>query len=141
MSVEQWKGQYQLWTTLDPKKILRFSSASVKKGLELDENEAQIIITTYSMIGQGSSEDSKKIINFINSVEWGLLVLDEVQVVPADMFRRVCTIAKSHCKLGLTATLVREDEKIQDLSFLIGPKLYEANWQDLQNKGFLARVQ
>ena len=37
----------------------------------------------------------------------------------------------SHCKLGLTATLVREDERIGDLNFLIGPKLYEANWLDL----------
>lgn len=36
---------------------------------------------------------------------------------------------KSHCKLGLTATLVREDERIGDLNFLIGPKIYEANWQ------------
>lgn len=48
---------------------------------------------------------------------------------------------KAHCKLGLTATLVREDGKIDDLHFLIGPKLYEANWIDLQDRGFLARVQ
>ena len=48
---------------------------------------------------------------------------------------------QAHCKLGLTATLVREDDKIQDLNFLIGPKLYEANWMELQNLGFIARVQ
>ena len=47
----------------------------------------------------------------------------------------------AHCKLGLTATLVREDDKIQDLNFLIGPKLYEANWMELQNSGYIARVQ
>lgn len=47
----------------------------------------------------------------------------------------------AHCKLGLTATLVREDDKIQDLNFLIGPKLYEANWMELQNSGFIAKVQ
>jgi DNA excision repair protein ERCC-3 len=62
-----------------------------------------------------------------------LLILDEVQVVPASMFRKVISLIKSHCKLGLTATLVREDEKIRDLNFLVGPKLYEANWQDLQD--------
>ncbi len=56
------------------------------------------------------------------------------------MFRKVLSICKAHCKLGLTATLVREDNKIQDLNFLIGPKLYEANWLDLQELGFLARV-
>lgn len=50
--------------------------------------------------------------------------------------------------MGLTATLVREDDKIQvfnyyfqDLNFLIGPKLYEANWMELQSLGFIARVQ
>ena len=48
---------------------------------------------------------------------------------------------KAHCKLGLTATLVREDDKIQDLNFLIGPKLYEANWKELENNGYIARVQ
>jgi len=51
-------------------------------------------------------------IEAITSIEWGLMILDEVQVVPADMFRKVLRICKSHCKLGLTATLVREDEKI-----------------------------
>ena len=50
------------------------------------------------------------------------------------------TIVKAHCKLGLTATLVREDDKITDLNFLIGPKLYEANWMELQERGFIAKV-
>lgn len=81
---------------------------------------------------QGSrSEDNTRIFKMINETDWGLLIMDEVQVVPADMFRKVLSICKSHCKLGLTATLVREDERIQDLNFLIGPKLYEANWLDL----------
>ena len=65
----------------------------------------------------------------------------EVQYVPAKMFRRVLSSVQAHTKLGLTATLVREDDKICDLNFLIGPKLYEANWLELQNKGFIAKVQ
>lgn len=65
----------------------------------------------------------------------------EVHTIPAKMFRRVLTIVQSHCKLGLTATLLREDDKIADLNFLIGPKLYEANWLELQKRGFIARVQ
>jgi DNA excision repair protein ERCC-3 len=48
---------------------------------------------------------------------------------------------KAHCRLGLTATLVREDELISDLNFLIGLKLYEANWMDLTAQGYLAKVQ
>jgi DNA excision repair protein ERCC-3 len=77
----------------------------------------------------------------IRSREWGLLLLDEVHVVPAQMFRKVIGIVKSHCKLGLTATLVREDERIGDLNFLIGPKMYEANWLDLTKAGHIANVQ
>lgn len=50
-------------------------------------------------------------------------------------------VIKSHCKLGLTATLVREDSLIKDLNFLIGPKLYEANWLDLARDGHIANVQ
>lgn len=49
-------------------------------------------------------------------------------------------IIKAHCKLGLTATLVREDDRINDLNFLIGPKLYEANWLDLTRAGHIANV-
>lgn len=75
--------------------------------------------------------NAQKNINFIKSREWGFLLLDEVHVVPAEMFRKVLTIAASQCKLGLTATLVREDEKIHNLYYLIGPKLYEADWSEL----------
>ena len=50
----------------------------------------------------------------------GLVVLDEVQVAPAHMFRKCISLTHSYCKLGLTATLVREDNLIQDLFFLIG---------------------
>jgi DNA excision repair protein ERCC-3 len=69
------------------------------------------------------------------------MILDEVHTIPAERFRRVLTIVRAHTKLGLTATLVREDDKITDLNFLIGPKLYEANWMELQNLGHIARVQ
>ena len=68
-------------------------------------------------------------------------MLDEVHVVPAQTFRRVLGVCNAHCKLGLTATLVREDDLITDLNFLIGPKLYEANWMDLTHAGHLANVQ
>eukprot|EP00352_Strombidinopsis_acuminata_P000793 CAMPEP_0176347796 /NCGR_PEP_ID=MMETSP0126-20121128/7358_1 /TAXON_ID=141414 ORGANISM="Strombidinopsis acuminatum, Strain SPMC142" /NCGR_SAMPLE_ID=MMETSP0126 /ASSEMBLY_ACC=CAM_ASM_000229 /LENGTH=87 /DNA_ID=CAMNT_0017696215 /DNA_START=1312 /DNA_END=1575 /DNA_ORIENTATION=- len=84
---------------------------------------------TYS--GTRGAENSI-LINMIEKIDWGLMILDEVQVVPAAMFRKVFDKCKSHTKLGLTATLVREDQKIMDLNFLIGPKLYEANWLDLQ---------
>jgi len=64
----------------------------------------------------------------ICSIDWGLLILDEVHVVPAAMFRKVIGITKAHCKLGLTATLVREDERVTDLNFLIGTCLFILPW-------------
>lgn len=78
---------------------------------------------------------------WIQEQEWGIMVLDEVHTIPAKMFRRVLTQVQAHTKLGLTATLVREDDKIADLNFLIGPKLYEANWLELSKSGFIAKVQ
>ena len=76
----------------------------------------------------------------IKEREWGLLLLDEVHVVPAKIFRTVFGFVRAHSTLGLTATLVREDSLIEDLIYLIGPKLYEANWMDLTRSGFLAKV-
>jgi DNA excision repair protein ERCC-3 len=87
------------------------------------------------------SHESKKMMDFLTSREWGFILLDEVHVVPATMFRKVVQTIKAHSKLGLTATLVREDDKVVDLNYMIGPKLYEANWMDLAKKGHIANVQ
>ena len=105
--------------------------------------ESGIVISTYSMIANtgNRSHDAKKMMDFLTSREWGFILLDEVHVVPATMFRKVVTTIKAHSKLGLTATLVREDDKISDLNYMIGPKLYEANWMDLAAKGHIANVQ
>lgn len=91
--------------------------------------------------GGRRSASGEEMIRSVSNREWGLMILDEVHVAPADMFQKVVHMVNAHCKLGLTATLVREDNKIKDLSFLVGPKLYEANWIDLTNDGYLAKVQ
>ena len=91
--------------------------------------------------GGKRSIESQRALAELRARDWGIMLLDEVHVVPAAMFRRVIGIIKAHCKLGLTATLVREDEKVEHLNFLIGPKLYEANWLDLQRDGYIANVQ
>ena len=105
-----------------------------------------ILITTYSMISK-DRKDAKtektvrkqEILEDLKAKEWGLCILDEVQVVPANQFQLVLLQIKSHFKLGLTATLIREDDKIENLNYMIGPKLYEENWLDLVNQGYLAR--
>ncbi|KAH6777555.1 DNA repair helicase XPB1-like protein [Perilla frutescens var. hirtella] len=139
VSVDQWAFQFKLWSTINEDQICRFTSDSKERF----RGNAGVVVTTYNMIAFGGkrSEEAEKIIEEIRNREWGLLLMDEVHVVPAQMFRKVIALTKSHCKLGLTATLVREDERITDLNFLIGPKLYEANWLDLVKGGFIANVQ
>ncbi|WCJ24749.1 General transcription and DNA repair factor IIH helicase subunit XPB [Euphorbia peplus] len=139
VSVDQWAFQFQLWSTIREGQICKFTSDSKERF----QGNAGVVVTTYNMVAFGGkrSEESEKIIEEIRNREWGLLLMDEVHVVPAHMFRKVISITKSHCKLGLTATLVREDERITDLNFLIGPKLYEANWLDLVKDGYIANVQ
>lgn len=139
VSVMQWRQQFLQWCTIQPEKVAVFTS----ENKEMFASESGLVVSTYSMVAntRNRSHDSQKVMDFLRSREWGFIILDEVHVVPANMFRRVVTTIAAHAKLGLTATLVREDDKIDDLNFLIGPKLYEANWMDLAQKGHIANVQ
>ncbi|CAK7205213.1 DNA repair helicase RAD25 [Sporothrix eucalyptigena] len=139
MSVLQWRNEFLKWSNISPDDIAVFSSDNKSTF----SGNTGIIITTYSMVTntRERAHESAKMIKFLQSREWGLMLLDEVHVVPAQMFRRVIGNIKAHSKLGLTATLLREDDKIEDLNFLIGPKLYEANWMELSRSGYIARVQ
>ncbi|KAF2769763.1 DNA repair helicase rad25 [Teratosphaeria nubilosa] len=138
-SAGQWKAEFVKWSNVNPDDVVVFTSSEKSRV----PNRACIIICTYSMVTQNArrAHDSQQVMDQITSREWGLMVLDEVHVVPAEMFRRVTERIKTHSKLGLTATLLREDDKIKDLNFLIGPKLYEANWLQLSEEGHIARVQ
>ncbi|KAF2871305.1 TFIIH basal transcription factor complex helicase XPB subunit [Massariosphaeria phaeospora] len=139
MSVVQWRAEFIKWSNINPEDIAVFTSESKNRF----PRDAGIIISTYTMITstRNRSYDSEKVMDFIRSREWGLLIADEVHVVPANIFKKVTYSIASHSKLGLTATLLREDDKIEDLNFLIGPKLYEANWQELSEQGHIAKVQ
>ncbi|KAJ1569993.1 hypothetical protein HK096_006760 [Nowakowskiella sp. JEL0078] len=139
ISVDQWANEFRNWSTVKEGQIAKFTSTHKAKFA----GDAGIVISTYAMIthDKGRAKEAEKMINFISSTEWGLLILDEVHVVPANTFRKVLMRIGAHCKLGLTATLVREDDKITDLNFLIGPKLYEANWMDLADRGHIAKVE
>ena len=139
MSVVQWRNEFIKWSNINPEQIAVFTSESKEKF----RGETGIIVSTYSMVtnSRNRSYDSQKMMDFLTGREWGLLILDEVHVVPASIFRRVVSSIATHSKLGLTATLLREDDKIKDLNFLIGPKLYEANWMELSEQGHIAKVQ
>ncbi|PXF45241.1 TFIIH basal transcription factor complex helicase repB subunit [Gracilariopsis chorda] len=140
VSVEQWRYQFATWSTMPREQIGRFVASS---GGHEKSFYGGVTVTTYSMISHSGrrAAESERMLNELKQKEWGLLLLDEVHVVPANVFRKVIGVIKAHCKLGLTATLLREDEKIGDINFLIGPKLYEANWLDLQRDNYLATVQ
>ncbi|KAG5985035.1 transcription factor TFIIH complex ERCC-3 subunit [Claviceps digitariae] len=140
MSVVQWRNEFLKWSNINPDDIVAFTSDS--KG-SVFTGSTGIIVTTYSMVTQSRarSYDADKMMKFLTGREWGLMLLDEVHVVPANIFRKVTSSIKTHSKLGLTATLLREDDKISDLNFLIGPKLFEANWMELSKQGHIARVQ
>ncbi|KAL3491251.1 P-loop containing nucleoside triphosphate hydrolase protein [Aspergillus germanicus] len=139
MSVVQWRNEFLRWSNIDPGDIAVFTSDNKEKF----RRSTGIIVSTYSMVSQtrARSHDAQKMMDWIQSREWGLMILDEVHVVPASMFRKVTSAIATQSKLGLTATLLREDDKIKDLNFLIGPKLYEANWMELAEQGHIAKVQ
>ncbi|EDN02632.1 hypothetical protein HCAG_00496 [Histoplasma mississippiense (nom. inval.)] len=139
MSVVQWRNEFLRWSNIDPSDIAVFTSDNKEKF----RRNTGIIVSTYSMVSQtrARSHDAEKMMDWMQSREWGLMILDEVHVVPASMFRKVTSAIATQTKLGLTATLLREDDKIKDLNFLIGPKLYEANWMELAEQGHIAKVQ
>lgn len=139
MSVVQWRNEFIRWSNIDPSDIAIFTSDNKEKF----RRSTGVIVSTYSMVSQtrARSHDAEKMMEWLQSREWGLMLLDEVHVVPAFMFRTVTSAIATQTKLGLTATLLREDDKIKDLNFLIGPKLYEANWMELAEQGHIAKVQ
>mmetsp|Transcript_14221 Transcript_14221/g.16651 ORF Transcript_14221/g.16651 Transcript_14221/m.16651 type:complete len:840 (+) Transcript_14221:290-2809(+) len=139
VAVDQWVASFKFFTTIDDKYIRKFTANHKEP---LPDSGPVLLVTSYSFISYTGSRsiEATQVINQVKSREWGLLLMDEVHVVPAKMFRKALTHCKGHAKLGLSATLVREDGLIEDLYFLIGPKLYEANWMNLTNQGYLARV-
>ena len=162
VSVSQWEREIKEWVNIskndnkgknnDDKKniinnannenICKFTS-KYRDPLWNFDKEAGILITSYSMLSYtgNRSKEVQESIDRMKKVDWGLMIIDEVQLLPANTFMNIIKKQyKAHCKLGLTATLVREDRGIENLHLMLGPKLYEANWLDLQKDGFLARV-
>jgi DNA excision repair protein ERCC-3 len=75
-----------------------------------------------------------------NERDWGLIIYDEVHLLPAPVFRITAEI-QARRRLGLTATLVREDGQEEDVFALIGPKKYDVPWKDLERQGWIATAE
>src|SRR5699024_928057 len=76
-------------------------------------------------------------LDLLDARDWGLVVYDEVHLLPAPIFRMTADL-QARRRLGLTATLVREDGRESDVFSLIGPKRYDAPWKDIEAQGWIA---
>ena len=111
----------------------------------LDEDRMRkgaVVITTYGMFRMALHETHPNAAaGRVLAHSWGLLILDEVHTAAAEMTAECLLRMRSvKCKLGLTATLVREDDRVANLDVLVGPKLYDAKWFSLADAGFIARA-
>jgi DNA excision repair protein ERCC-3 len=99
-----------------------------------------ITVATYQMLTYRPEKDGPlPHLVLFNKREWGLIVYDEVHLLPAPIFRATAEI-QARRRLGLTATLIREDGREGDVFALIGPKKYDAPWRDLERRGWIAEA-
>ncbi len=99
-----------------------------------------VTITTYQMLTYRKTRNAPfEHMKLMQARNWGLLIYDEVHVVPAPVFRATTEIQAKR-RLGLTATLIREDGLEEDTFTLVGPKCYDVPWKELEVKGFIAEA-
>ena len=99
-----------------------------------------VTLTTYQLLTYRKERgDDFPHMAVFNAENWGLIVYDEVHMLPAPVFRQVANIQAKR-RLGLTATLVREDELEEDVFSLIGPKKYDMPWKTLEAAGWIAKA-
>jgi len=97
-----------------------------------------VTITTYQILTHRKEKTGDfPHFELFNSKDWGLIIYDEVHLLPAPIFRATAEIQATR-RLGLTATLVREDGLQEDVFSLIGPKKYDVPWRDLEQQGWIA---
>ncbi|MFC3964398.1 DNA repair helicase XPB [Nocardia jiangsuensis] len=95
-----------------------------------------VTIATYQVITRRTKGEYRHL-ELFDSRDWGLVIYDEVHLLPAPVFRMTADL-QSRRRLGLTATLVREDGREGDVFSLIGPKRYDAPWKDIEAQGWIA---
>ncbi|SDH00036.1 DNA excision repair protein ERCC-3 [Lentzea fradiae] len=124
----QWKRELIARTSLTEEEIGEYSG---------ERKEIRpVTIATYQVITRKSKGEYKHL-ELFDSRDWGLIVYDEVHLLPAPVFRMTADL-QSRRRLGLTATLVREDGQEGDVFSLIGPKRYDVPWRDIEAQGWIA---
>ncbi|WP_127531508.1 DNA repair helicase XPB [Paenibacillus kobensis] len=131
-SVQQWEAELLDKTTLGNDSIGQYSSQ--------EKRVRPVTIATYNMLAtSGREERDYRHMRLFNERDWGLIIYDEVHMLPAPVFRMTADLQATR-RLGLTATLVREDGRERDVFSLIGPKLYEMPWKQLEQQGQIAEL-
>ncbi|MDQ1730850.1 MAG: excision repair protein [Pseudonocardiales bacterium] len=128
VSGRQWKRELLARTSLTEDEIGEYSGE--KKEIR------PVTIATYQVMTTRRKGEYRHL-ELFDSRDWGLIVYDEVHLLPAPIFRLTADL-QSRRRLGLTATLVREDGREGDVFSLIGPKRYDAPWKDIENQGWIA---
>lgn len=137
VSVRQWIDELVDKTTLDPDNVGEYTG--------LRKEIRPVTISTYQTMTyrkRGSrkdvfTEEAFPHFGLFNERNWGLIIYDEVHLLPAPVFSITADL-QARRRLGLTATLVREDEREEDVFALIGPKKYDVPWKDLERQGWIA---
>ncbi|TQE42572.1 DEAD/DEAH box helicase [Corynebacterium phoceense] len=124
----QWRDELLKRTTLTENEIGEYSGE--KKEIK------PVTIATYQVVTR-KTKGEYRALELFDSRDWGLIIYDEVHLLPAPVFRMTSDL-QSRRRLGLTATLVREDGAEGDVFSLIGPKRYDAPWKELEQQGFIA---
>jgi DNA excision repair protein ERCC-3 len=131
-AVRQWRDEILDKTELTEDEVGEYSGA-VKQ-------IRPVTVTTYQMLTHRPNRDAAFThLGLFTANDWGLIIYDEVHLLPAPVFRITADI-QARRRLGLTATLVREDGREGDVFSLIGPKRYDVPWRELERKGFVAEA-
>lgn len=128
VSARQWKSELLKRTTLTEDEIGEYSGS-------LKEVKPVTIATYQILTTKRKSEYAH--LALLNANDWGLIVYDEVHLLPAPIFKMTADL-QARRRLGLTATLVREDGKEGDVFSLIGPKRFDAPWKEIEAQGYIA---
>jgi DNA excision repair protein ERCC-3 len=129
VAARQWKRELVARTSLTADEIGEYSG---------ERKEIRpITISTYQMMTRRSKKGEYRHLELFDSRDWGLIIYDEVHLLPAPVFRLTADL-QSRRRLGLTATLIREDGREGDVFSLIGPKRYDAPWKDIEAQGWIA---
>jgi DNA excision repair protein ERCC-3 len=128
VAARQWKDELLRRTSLTEKEIGEYSGT--RKEIR------PVTIATYQVLSV-RRRGVYPHLELLDARDWGLVVYDEVHLLPAPIFRMTADL-QARRRLGLTATLVREDGREGDVFSLIGPKRFDAPWKDIEAQGWIA---